>query len=106
MTTGLHLPEVAILASETPADRAGNVGMILLFILTLAGIGLAGWLIASLGGRLVRMGWPLWLVGGAGALVVLAGYIGGSSGGMKVGGSIMAGALGLAIWAYLMGAAD
>lgn len=89
---------IVVLAQEGPADRAANLGKIVLYIIGLiALVGILA-LLGMLAHRLEQMGWPLWLSGGIGLVVLIVGYVAGSVRIMQTGGVIMAASLGIALF--------
>jgi hypothetical protein len=79
-----------VLAQETGGDRAGDVVRVVLIILGIAAalLALVGLAFGAffLSRWLVRQAWLMWTLGGGGAMLVVAGYVAGSTPVMLAGG--------------------
>lgn len=95
-------PVMSLLEAEDAGDRAGNVGHVVLLLGAIVAFIIVFVVLGKIAHRIAEMGWPLWLSGGVGFLIVIGGYIAGSSTAMTVGGVIMALSLGIALFGALV----
>ncbi len=88
--------------AEDAGDRAGNVGYVVLLLGAVVVLIVAMVLLAKVAHYLTELGWPLWLTGGVGFLILIGGYIAGSSTVMTTGGIVMAASLGVALFGVMI----
>jgi hypothetical protein len=93
---------MGLLSAEDAGDRAGNVGQVVLLLGAVVAFIVVVVLLGTVAHRIAEMGWPLLLSGGVGFLLLIGGYIAGSSTTMTVGGAVMAASLGIALLGYLV----
>ena len=90
-------PLTELTFAEDAGDRAGNVGHVVLLLGALVAFIIVVIFLGKVAHHITEMGWPLWLSGGVGFLILIGGYIAGSSTTMTVGGVVMAISLGIAL---------
>jgi hypothetical protein len=88
--------------AEDAGDRAGNVGHVVLLLGAVGALMIVFLVLGKIAHRITEMGWPLWLSGGVGFLILIGGYIAGSSTTMTVGGVVMATSLGIALFGAMV----
>lgn len=91
-----------LMFAEDAGDRAGNVGHVVLLLGALVVFMIVVLVLGKVAHYITEMGWPLWLSGGVGFLILIGGYIAGSSTTMTVGGVVMAVSLGIALFGALV----
>jgi hypothetical protein len=90
-----------LMIAEDAGDRAGNVAQVVLILAAVVVFIVIVVFLAKVAHFLAELGWPLWLTGCIGFLVLIGGYIAGSSIAMTTGGVVMAASLGIAMFGYM-----
>ncbi|KJK49498.1 hypothetical protein UK23_13670 [Lentzea aerocolonigenes] len=91
-----------LMIAEDAGDRAGNVIQVVLLLGAIVVFIVAAVFLAKVAHFLAELVWPLWLTGGIGFLILVGGYIAGSSSAMTTGGIVMATSVGIAIFGYMI----